>query len=60
MDVKFKDEKTSTIYFDVRTCQNSDEKYICSLRNDGIELPISESGECRVQFCQQNECSSFY
>lgn len=60
MDITFDGEKTSTTYFNVSTCQNSDGNYICSLRNDGIELPISESGECRVQLYRPEECDSFY
>jgi len=60
MNITLPTENGTITYFNVSTCQNSNENCICSLRNNGIELPISETGECRVQLYKPSECDSYF
>ena len=61
LEITMKLEKGTKFYPNIQnTCQNSSHSCICDLRNDGIELPITESGICTTQFTNPKECDSFH
>ena len=61
MEITLTTEKETSYYPDIQsTCQNSSYSCLCNLRNDGIELPITESGICTTQFTNPKECDSFH